>query len=131
MKITRMFVNYNNHKNRNDDGRPHRCGRTCLPSSDLQDMSDSDSPYFRHSLIDLATYVIHLMPDLWDLGESEEEAMIVVAAEMDSRATTAMVSASKTRIRSGSEELTYLQMAKLYFEEERRRYRKEEMNLRN
>ena len=57
--------------------------------------------------------------------------MIVVAAEMDSRATTAMASASKTRIRSGSEELTYLQMAKLYFEEERRRYRKEEMNLRN
>ena len=84
-------------------------------------MSDSDSPYFRHSLIDLATYVIHLMPDLWDLGESEEEAMIVVAAEMDSRATTAMVSASKTRIRSGSEELTYLQMAKLYVKEERRR----------
>ena len=108
MNTRRRFGDYDNHKNRNNDGCPRRRGRTFRPSSDLPDMSDTDSPYFCHNLIDLAAYVLHLTSDLWALGEKKEEAMRVVVAYMDSRSATATAAASKTGIGSVSEDLMYI-----------------------
>ena len=51
----------------------------------------------------------------------------MVATEMASREATATAEAYGIRIGSRSEEMTYLRMANSYVEEERERYREEEM----
>ena len=63
-------------------------------------MSNPDSPYFCHNLIDTAAYMLHIILDLRYLGERKEEATRAAAAEMASRAATTTASASGTGIGS-------------------------------